>query len=73
MDYMSAALVGSIGRVRHPQSAADIAQIMFVSKMASRQLHFAPREALAHLNKLCFDGALKPVIGHDTVIRFEAN
>jgi glyoxylase-like metal-dependent hydrolase (beta-lactamase superfamily II) len=51
-------------------SAADIVPLMFKRKLDVHQLTFALGEALAHLNLLWLDGALKRQTGADGVIRF---
>ena len=53
-----------------PQCAADIVPIMFRRPLDTHQMTFALGEALAHLHKLWFDGALKRSSGEDGVIRF---
>lgn len=54
-----------------PQSAADIVPVMFRRPLDAHQLTFAMGEALAHLHKLWFDGALERKIGNDGIIRFQ--
>jgi glyoxylase-like metal-dependent hydrolase (beta-lactamase superfamily II) len=54
-----------------PCSAADIVPIMFRRPLDAHQLTFAMGEALAHLHKLWFDGALSRKICADGVIRFQ--
>ena len=53
-----------------PRSAADIVPIMFRRALDAHQLTFAMGEALAHLHKLWFDGALAREAGSDGIIRF---
>ena len=55
-----------------PLSATDIVPIMFPRPLDAHQLTFALGEALAHLHKLWFDGALRRELGSDGVIRFQA-
>ncbi|TFW07123.1 MBL fold metallo-hydrolase [Oxalobacteraceae bacterium OM1] len=55
-----------------PQSAADIVPVMFRRPLDAHQLTFALGEALAHLHKLWFDGALRRSIGADGIIRFQS-
>ncbi|MBS7807244.1 MBL fold metallo-hydrolase [Variovorax sp. PCZ-1] len=54
-----------------PQTAHDIVAIMFKRQLDLHQLTFAQGEALAHLHKLWFDGALKRE-RRDGVYRFSA-
>ncbi|MBV8665159.1 MAG: MBL fold metallo-hydrolase [Burkholderiaceae bacterium] len=56
-----------------PQSAVDIVPLMFKRALDAHQLTFAIGEALAHLHKLWFDGALQRRVGDDGVIRFCRN
>jgi glyoxylase-like metal-dependent hydrolase (beta-lactamase superfamily II) len=53
-----------------PQSAADIVPVMFKRELDGHQMMFALGEALAHLNKLWFDGVLARRTGADGIIRF---
>ncbi|HVL75272.1 MAG TPA: MBL fold metallo-hydrolase [Noviherbaspirillum sp.] len=53
-----------------PKSAADIVPVMFKRPLDAHQLTFALGEALAHLHKLWFDGALQREHGEDGIIRF---
>src|SRR5450830_651078 len=53
-----------------PQSAVDILPVMFKRPLDTHQLSFALGEAVAHLHKLWFDGALKRRLGDDQVYRF---
>jgi len=53
-----------------PKSAVDIVPLMFRRPLDTHQLGFALGEALAHLHKLWFDGALRKVHGLDGIIRF---
>src|SRR3569623_152439 len=55
-----------------PRSAADIVPLMFPRALDAHQLSYALGEALAHLHKLWFDGALRREIGQDGIIRFVA-
>lgn len=53
-----------------PRSAADIVPLMFTRPLDTHQLTFALGEALAHLHKLWFDGALRRSVDADGIIRF---
>jgi glyoxylase-like metal-dependent hydrolase (beta-lactamase superfamily II) len=53
-----------------PRSASDIVPIMFRRPLDAHQMTFALGEALAHLHKLWFDGALKRRLDTDQVYRF---
>ena len=53
-----------------PRTAADIVPLMFRRPLDAHQLTFAIGEALAHLNKLWFDGILRRETGSDGIIRF---
>ncbi|SNS11435.1 Glyoxylase, beta-lactamase superfamily II [Noviherbaspirillum humi] len=55
-----------------PQSAADIVPVMFRRPLDAHQLTFALGEALAHLHKLWFDGALRRELNADGIVRFKA-
>lgn len=54
-----------------PCSAADIVPVMFRRPLDAHQLTFALGEALAHLHKLWFDGALRRETGSDGIVRFQ--
>ena len=54
-----------------PQTACDITTIMFRRQLDAHQMTFALGEALAHLNKLWFDGVLTRRLGADGVYRFQ--
>jgi glyoxylase-like metal-dependent hydrolase (beta-lactamase superfamily II) len=56
-----------------PQTAADIVPMMFKRPLDAHQLTFAIGEALAHLHKLWFDGALRRRVDSDGIIRFCQN
>jgi hypothetical protein len=45
---------------------------MFKRPLDTHQLSFALGEAVAHLHKLWYDGAVKRVLGEDGVYRFVA-
>jgi glyoxylase-like metal-dependent hydrolase (beta-lactamase superfamily II) len=68
--HHAARLAEVIEACARPQSAADIVPVMFPRELDSHQLTFALGEALAHLHKLWFDGALTRSIGSDGVVRF---
>ena len=53
-----------------PCSAADIVPVMFKRPLDIHQMTFALGEALAHLNLLWLEGALKRQAGADDVLRF---
>jgi len=53
-----------------PQSASDIVPIMFPRSLDAHQISFAMGEALAHLHKLWFDGALRRRLDGDGIVRF---
>jgi len=55
-----------------PQSGVDILPVLFKRPLDTHQLSFALGEAVAHLHKLWYDGALKRVLGEDEVYRFVA-
>ena len=55
---------------RTPHSAADIVPIMFKRPLDAHQMTFALGEALAHLHKLWYDGALKRSQDADGILRF---
>jgi glyoxylase-like metal-dependent hydrolase (beta-lactamase superfamily II) len=69
-DHHAARLVEVLEACVTPQSAADIVPLMFRRALDAHQLTFALGEALAHLHKLWFDGALRRELGTDGVIRF---
>jgi glyoxylase-like metal-dependent hydrolase (beta-lactamase superfamily II) len=54
-----------------PKSAAEIVPLMFRRDLDPHELSFAHGEALAHLHKLWFDGAVRRIIDADGVIRFK--
>ena len=54
------------------QSAVDILPVMFKRPLDTHQLSFALGEAVAHLHKLWFDGALERRLDPDQVYRFVA-
>lgn len=54
-----------------PQSAADIVPVMFRRPLDAHQMTFALGEALAHLHKLWFDGALRRMVDEHGIFRFQ--
>jgi glyoxylase-like metal-dependent hydrolase (beta-lactamase superfamily II) len=71
--HHEARLAEVLDACREPRSAVDIVPIMFRRPLDAHQLSFALGEALAHLNKLWLDGALRRERGADGVYRFTAN
>ena len=69
-DHHAARLAEVVVACATPQSAASIVPVMFPRPLDTHQLTFALGEALAHLHKLWFDGAVRRVTGADGVIRF---
>lgn len=69
-DHHAARLEEVLIACSTPQSAADIVPMMFRRPLDAHQLSFALGEALAHLHKLWFDGAVRRRTGEDGVIRF---
>jgi glyoxylase-like metal-dependent hydrolase (beta-lactamase superfamily II) len=69
-DHHIARLAEVLEACATPQSAADIVPLMFRRPLDSHQMSFALGEALAHLHKLWFDGALARRLDVDGVIRF---
>jgi len=55
-----------------PQTGVDILPVMFKRPLDTHQLSFALGEAVAHLHKLWYDGAVKRLLGEDGVYRFVA-
>jgi glyoxylase-like metal-dependent hydrolase (beta-lactamase superfamily II) len=70
VDHHRERLAEVVAACATPQSAADIVPIMFRRPLDAHQLSFALGEALAHLNKLWYDGVLHRETGADGVIRF---
>lgn len=69
-DHHRARLAEVLQACSEPKSAVDIVPLMFRRPLDTHQLGFALGEALAHLHKLWFDGALRKVHGLDGIIRF---
>lgn len=55
-----------------PQTGVDILPVLFKRALDTHQLSFALGEAVAHLHKLWYDGALRRQLGEDGVYRFVA-
>lgn len=55
-----------------PQTGVDILPVMFKRALDTHQLSFALGEAVAHLHKLWYDGAVRRLVGEDGVYRFVA-
>ncbi|ADJ66151.1 Zn-dependent hydrolase (glyoxylase) protein [Herbaspirillum seropedicae SmR1] len=53
-----------------PQTGVDILPVMFKRALDTHQLSFALGEAVAHLHKLWYDGAVRRLVGEDGVYRF---
>ncbi|RZU02088.1 MBL fold metallo-hydrolase [Rivibacter subsaxonicus] len=55
-----------------PTTASDLLEVLFRRKLDLHQITFAMGEAVAHLHKLWFEGALRRERGADGVLRFTA-
>lgn len=55
-----------------PKTGVDILPVMFKRPLDTHQLSFALGEAVAHLHKLWYDGAVRREVGDDQVYRFVA-
>ena len=69
-EHHTARLAEVLTACVEPRSAVEIVPIMFPRALDTHQLTFALGEALAHLHKLWFDGALRRETCADGVIRF---
>ncbi|MDB5777242.1 MAG: Zn-dependent hydrolase [Herbaspirillum sp.] len=69
-DHHAARLAEVLEACATPRSAADIVPIMFRRPLDTHQMTFALGEALAHLHRLWFAGALVRRLDQDGVMRF---
>ena len=68
--HHAARLAEVLEACKEPRSAVDIVPLMFRRPLDAHQLGFALGEALAHLHKLWYDGALRRERGDDGIYRF---
>ena len=70
-EHHAARLAEVLAAATVPVSAMDIVPVMFRRPLDAHTLTFALGEALAHLHKLWFDGALRRIVAADGTIRFQ--
>lgn len=69
-DHHRARLAEVLEACATPKTAVEILPVMFKRPLDTHQLSFALGEAVAHLHKLWFDGALQRRLGDDGIFRF---
>jgi len=69
-DHHRARLAEVLEACATPKTAVEILPVMFKRPLDTHQLSFALGEAVAHLHKLWFDGALQRRLDDDGIFRF---